>query len=525
MRQEVGVQDLALGIDLGTTAVKVGLFTVEDGRTVAVSSQAYELSTPQPGWVELDAEVYFERTVAGVRDALRATPSGCRVVSIGLSSQGQTFVMLDAEGRPVRPAIVWIDTRATAESDELAARLPREGFYRTTGIPFPNAVDSAPKILWVRRHEPDVFARTAHVLVLPSYLAYRLTGRMVADATNARSMALLDDTGRWWDEAVDAVGLRMEQLGEVVRPGTLIGPLTCEAAEAMGLPSGTPVSAGTNDQSAGALSMGNREPGRVSATVGTAMAIQCSLESTVDPFPSGLLVSRHPLGDHWLVLSYMKTAAIVLTWFRDAFAPGASYEDLAREAADVPPGAGGLTCLPHLSGMGTPSFDGSVRGGFLSVGMEHTRKHFVRAVLESVCFGARDGLDQMRLKWGRSPFSTTSVAPATALAEKGLRPHFSELTVSGGATRSDLWMQVLADCLGIPVTVAECGEAACRGGAMLGLLGAGHPGALSWPASADDRAPRTFTPDPSTRAAYDGGYGRYLKAMDTLYPNARETRA
>lgn len=496
------MRELALGIDLGTTAVKVGLFAVEDGRTVAVRSEPNGLDTPHPGWAECEPGRYLERTADGIRGVLADAPAGSRVVSIGLSSQGQTFVMLDADGRPVRPAIVWLDTRAGAEAEEIASGIPRAAFYRQTGIPFVNAVASAPKIQWVRTHESEAFARTAHVLTLPAYVAWWLTGRMAGDSTNARSTGLLDARDAWWPEAVEAVGLRVEQLGEVLPPGSPIGPLTGERARAAGLPPGIPVSAGTNDQAAGALSMGNRAPGMVSATVGTAMAVQATVPAGVDPFSTGLLVGRHPLGGGWSVLSYMKTAAIALTWFRDRFAPGASYEDLASEAAEAPVGAGGLTFLPHLTGMGTPSFDGSVRGAFLHMGMEHERKQFVRAVLEAVCFGARESLDTVR----------------------GLYPTLAGLTVSGGATRSPEWMRMMADCLGIPVTVAECGEAACRGGAMLGLLGAGDAGALAWPATAGEEPPASYAPDPANATAYGEAYARYLAAMDTLYPGAREVK-
>jgi xylulokinase len=501
-REGATMRELALGIDLGTTAVKVGLFAVDDGRTVAVRSEPNGLDTPHPGWAECPPTRYLDRTADGIRGVLADAPVGSRVVSVGLSSQGQTFVMLDADGRPVRPGIVWLDTRAGAEAEEIASGIPRATFYRQTGIPFANPVDSAPKVLWVRRHEPEVFARTAHVLTLPAHIAWWLTGRMASDTTNAGSTGLLGADGAWWPEAVDTVGLRLEQLGEVLAPGSLIGALTDECSRSLGLPSGTPVSAGTNDQAAGALSMGNRAPGMVSATVGTAMAVQATLPTGVDPFATGLLIGRHPLGGAWSVLSYMKTAAIALTWFRDRFAPGVSYEDLTREASDAPVGAGGLTFLPHLTGMGTPSFDGSVRGAFLHMGMEHERKHFVRAVLESVCFGARESLDLVR----------------------GLYPALAGLTVSGGATRSDAWMRMMADCLGIPVTVAECGEAACRGGAMLGLLGAGNAAALGWPATAGDEPPVTYIPDPANADAYDGAYARYLAAMDTLYPGAREVK-
>jgi len=497
------MREVALGIDLGTTAVKVGAFDVASGRPVAVSAQPHELSTPQPDWVELEAETYWDCTVRGVRDVMRRAGRDAQAVSVGLASQGQTFVVLDAQRRPLRPAIVWIDTRARAELEEFARAVDHSRFYRNTGVPFPNVIDSAPKILWVKRHEPEVFAAARHIIVLPAFIALRLTGEPVADPGNAGSTGLLDEgTLGWWPEAVAAVGVDPALLGRVAPSGSAIGGLSPEAAQELGLPEGIPVGTGANDQSSAAVAMGNRQPGQLSATIGTAMAVVGTVEPTEEAYSAGLLVGRHPLGDALSVLAYAKTAAILLTWFRRAFGVEESYEDLTHEAAHAPVGCDGLTCIPHMTGMGTPSFDDGVRGAFLNVGLQHQRRHFLRAMVEAVCFGARDSVEQMR----------------------GVGAAFGDLIVSGGATQSPSWMQAMADCLQLPVRVPECAEAACRGGALLGLIAAGRRAeALAWPASEAGLEQR-YAPDAGQAPGYDEAYGRYVSAMDTLYPGARSAR-
>jgi xylulokinase len=492
--------ELAMGIDLGTTAVKVGLFAVADGRPVAVSTREYALDTPHPGWAELDPDVYWTALVAGARDAIGRASAGDRVVSIGLSSQGQTFVMLDAHQRPLRKAIAWVDTRAEAELREFMAAVGDDDFYARTGSPFPNGIDSAPKLLWVRRHEPETFARAAYVLVLPAYIALRLTGRPVTDPGNAASTSWYDvREARWWSRAIEFLGVRAEQLGQVAPGGTLMGGLELAAADELGLPAGVPVGAGANDQTCAAVALGNRGPGTLSATIGTAMAIVGTAAPEAPPPTGGVLVGQHPLGGGRLLLAYAKTAAIVLTWFRDKMAVGCSYEDLLREAETAPAGCDGLLCLPHLAGTGTPSFRESVRGGFVGLGLGHERRHFVRAIVEGVCHGARDALALVR-RFG---------AEADCLI------------ASGGAVRSPFWTQALADSVGMPVIVPECAEAACRGAALLGLLAAGMDSARDWPGDTGGE-PCVYTPDSTRSAAYDEAYCRYCVAMDALYPGARE---
>ncbi|MBD3176930.1 MAG: hypothetical protein GF320_17270 [Armatimonadia bacterium] len=488
----------SLGIDLGTSATKVGLYAAGDGRQLALSSQSYDLASPESGWAELDAEEYWRAVGCGVRDVLRRAPS-VDVVAMGLSSQGQTFVCLDSDDQPLRPAIAWLDARAHREAAEVRERLGAQAFRRRTGLPEPSAIDSLSKILWLRRHEPTTMERCRRALLLPAFIALRLTSRAVCDPANGASTGMLDRlTGEWWHEALALCTLPAQAMGEVAPARSVAGELTPDAAGALGLAPGIPVAVGTNDQYAGALAVGNREPGRLSGTLGTAMPLLATVEDAAPFEGSGLLLAPHPLGSGWFAMAYTKTAAACLDWLRRILDDTAGTGLLVDEAMALAPGAGGVTCIPHLTGISTPSFDDSVRGGFLGLSLGHGRAHLVRAAMEAVCFSARDSLALLG-SVGRD---------------------WSEITLTGGATASTDWMSMLADVLGITVRVTDAPEAACRGAALLGLLASGDEGALDWPAGSP-QGDVAYQPNPSVAGAYDTAYSGYVQAMDALYPGAR----
>lgn len=493
---------VSIGIDLGTSATKVGLYDAQQGRLLGMSSQAYEISSPRPGWAELEAHVYWRAVVDGVK-AVMAGSSEVEVAGIGLSSQGQTFVVLDEHGAPLRPAIVWLDVRAEQEAAEIGSTLGVEEYTRRTGLPRLSAIESLSKLVWLRRHEPEVMDRCARALVLPSYIALRLTGCAACDAANGASMGVLDRyTGRWWPEPLRLCGLTVAALGELRQARDAAGSLTSEAAAELGLAPGIPVAVGTNDQYSGALSVGNRAPGMLSGTLGTAMPLVTVVPEVTPLEGRGLLLAPHPLGTDWFAMAYTKTAAACLSWLRELLADGETIEELTQEASLVPPGAEGVVCLPHLAGMATPSFDSRVRGGFLGLGLNHERGHLARAVMESVCYSARDCLallGTIGTQWDRA-------------------------VLTGGATVSESWMGMLADVLDLTVVVTDAPEAACRGAALLGMLAAGDEAALGWPGESL-QGNRVYHPNPGVREAYGEGYARYTQAMDAIHPGARRTRS
>jgi len=493
-------RETLMGVDLGTTAVKVGLFDAATGRAAAVTRREYSIVSPAPGWLELPVETYWQATVAATREAIEEA-GGPTVLGIGLSSQGQTFVPLDDRHQPLRPAIVWLDTRAQDQAEQLRRAFDPDEYRARTHHAFPSAIDSAPKMLWIRQHEPEVWARTRYLMLLPDYLGLRLTGERRVDVNNAGSTALVDQTtGDWWPEALAAVGIPAEWMSPIGRPAEPVGRLTPAAAEALGLSPGVPVALGSNDQLNGAVGVGNVKAGRASGTVGTAMAIIATVDEVAPTAHPGLLRGRHPVAGLFYLLSYAKTSGVVLTWLRDLLAPGAGYEELLAEAATAPVGADGLVCLPHFSGTATPTFRSDVAGGFVGLTLGHTRAHLVRAVAEAVCFCARDAL---------------------ALTAQATRPP-DLLRMLGGATRSGFWMQMLADVVRLPLEIPACGEAPVLGGAIFAGVASGLFDSILQGSEAFYAAERTYLPDEGSAGRYDEVYAAYRDGMTRLYPGAVE---
>ena len=483
---------LFLGIDLGTTGIKVGLFDAA-GTIVAEASREIRLDAPQPDFLEFDAEQYEALACEAVREVLSSADAAA-VQAVGISSQAQTFVVTDAAGRPLRPAVSWLDVRARAETDELCAIADR--LNHTTM----NAVQSAPKVLWLRRHEPAVAERMRRLLVIPDYLVFHLTGRAVTDGVFASSTGLYSGfERRWVPDLVAATGLDESMLPEVARPGTPVGTLTAEAAGRLGLPESVIVAVGTNDQPCGALGAGNVTPGCASLAMGTALAIILTAD-TRDGAPRGVGVSHHPASTDaaplFALLAYAKTCGVVIRWLRDLAAPGGSYDDLFAEAAAVPIGAEGLSCVPHFSGTATPDFNARVRGAFVGLTLAHGRAHLLRALIESLAFTVRQNMDLLRQAF-----------PA------------NEIRAIGGGARSDLWLQMIADVTGLPVARPRTREAACLGAAELGMVAAGRFDSVAEASAAIYESERRFDPDPST--AYDEAFHRYEEVFRSLYGENR----
>lgn len=487
--------DALLGIDLGTTAVKAGLFSADDGRLLALSKREYAHASPRDGWAEMEADEYWRAIVAGVRDVCHQA-AGWRAVSIGLSSQGQTFVLLDEKDCPVRPAIVWLDLRAQSEADELLQKLGARAWRENTGYPFCPAIASAPKLMWLARHESESWKRVRHVAMLPEFISQRLTGQYVCDPCDMESSGFYGDNG-WWQEALDAAGIPRSLFGEVKESGELAGRLTASAAAELGLTVGVPVGVGSNDQLTGAIGAGNVRPGMVSGTVGTAMAIIGTLPGDTAA-GKNLPSSRHAVLGLRYALTFSNTSGILLTWCRDRFAPGRSYNDLISLACSVEAGAGGVTMLPHFAGMATPTFDSSVRGGLFGLTLAHGQGHILRAAMESVGFMARDAMELLR---------------------SNFHLEWRSLRILGGATRLQEWVQMIADITGAPIELPRCSEAAVLGAAILGGVAAGRLPGIAEAAERFYAPARTFAPAPDA-ARYEKPYRRYRAAMERLYPGA-----
>ncbi len=451
-----------VGIDVGTTGVKAVRIS-ETGNVIARAEGEYALSIPQPGWAEQDPEDWWaaaERALAGADEPR------------GLSGQMHGRVRLDADGRVLRPAILWNDQRTGAECAEIEETIGLARLIELTGNRALTGF-TAPKLLWVRKHEPEVWARVAHVLLPKDYVRFRLTGEHAIDAADASGTLLFDVARREWSEEVcGALGIPMEWLPPVAE-STEIG--------------------GAGDQQAGALGVGVVGPGPLSVVLGTSGVVFAALEGyRADP-EARVHVFCHAVPDTWEAMGVMLSAAGSLRWLRDVV--GGSFDELVGEAERWPAATEGLTFLPYLQGERTPHADPNARGSFTGLSLRHDRGALVRAVLEGVAYGLRDSLELLK--------------------ELGVEPTVGR--VSGGGARSELWLKIVASALGIPLERTAVEEGAAYGAALLGGVAAGVFADAHEAVATCVRVRDAVEPDPEWSRVYDEGYTRFR----SLYPALR----
>jgi xylulokinase len=430
---------LLAGLDIGTTSVK-GLLITPDGEIVARAAAAHRLSTPRPGWAEQDPEDWWTGARAVLDDLGLAGP----ISGIGLSGQMHGLVVLDARGRVLRPAILWNDQRTAAECAEIERRIGLDELIARTGNrALPGF--TAPKLLWLRRHEPDVYARIAHVLLPKDYVRLRLCGEFATDVADASGTLLFDVAGRCWSDSVTAA----LDVDPAWLPAALESPaLSGHAA------GGVPIAAGAGDQAAGALGVGVDSPGRVgtvSIVLGTSGVVFAASDAFAADRAARVHAFCHAVPGAWHTMGVMLSAAGSLQWLHDTIAADTGFASLVSDAAAWPPGVEGLTFLPYLAGERTPHTDPDARGAFCGLSLRHDRAALVRAVLEGVAFGLRDGFD--------------------LVSEISGRPVLGR--VSGGGARSGLWLQILASVLELALQRTAVDEGASFGAALLGGVAAG----------------------------------------------------
>jgi xylulokinase len=453
-----------VGLDVGTTGVKTVAISPE-GEVLATDEESYPLSTPHPGWAEQDPELWWRAAEA----VLARLPFG--EVWLGLAGQMHGLVCLDEADRVLRPAILWNDQRTGAECAEIEERI---GLERLIGLTGNRALTgfTAPKLLWLRKHEPDVYAQIRHILLPKDYVLLRLTGEHGIDAADASGTLLFDVRNRRWsDEVTDALEIPREWLPPV---------------------SESTVYGGAGDQQAAALGVGVLRPGTLSIVLGTSGVVFAALpEYRPDP-EARVHVFCHAVPDTWEAMGVMLSAAGALQWFHDALAPGASFDQLVAEADEWPPGAEGLTFLPYLAGERTPHADPSARAMFEGLSLRHGRGGLVRAVLEGVAYGLRDSLELLR----------------------GLGVDAQVGRASGGGARSRLWLEIVASVLGFPLELTVVEEGSAYGAALLAGVSNGAFASAEEAVEACVRVRDRIEPNEAWSRVYAEGYARYR----ALYP-------
>lgn len=487
-----------LGIDVSTTATKV-LIIDAGGSVVAVSATEYSFDAPRPLWSEQHPDLWWSGASRSVRQALESAGlQGSDIAGIGLTGQMHGLVLLDGDGAVLRPSILWNDQRTARECDEIRERVGRTDLIAITGNDALTGF-TAPKILWVRNNEPEIFERVRHVLLPKDFVRLRLTNEYATDKAGAAGTLLMDVRKREWSsEVLDRLEIPSGWMPRTYEGPEVTGMVTREAAEATGLAAGTPVVAGGGDQSAGAVGVGAVREGIVALTLGTSGVVFAAVD---EPFiePEGRLHAFcHALPDRWHLMGVMLSAAGSLRWYRDTLSPGTSFDDLLSPARAVPAGSEGLLFLPYLTGERTPHADPNARGAFVGLTVRHQQEHLTRAVLEGVAFGLRDGFELMR--------------------GAGLRS-IDQVRVAGGGAKSALWRDILAAVLDTELVTVNTSEGAAFGAALLAGVGAKH-----WPTvenACDSTIAVTGTTAVSTELVreYESHYEHYR----ALYPALRET--
>jgi xylulokinase len=451
---------------------------------LASATREYPLSTPRPGWAEQDPEDWRLAAVS----ALAEVSVGREVAGIGLSGQMHGLVVLDASDEVIRPAILWNDQRTASECAEIEERVGAERLIALTGNRALTGF-TAPKLLWLRRHEPDAYARVARVMLPKDYVRLRLTGEWAIDAADASGTLLFDVARRRWsNEVLDALELPVEWFPPVLESPEVAGTTTACADQSQAVP----VAAGAGDQPAAALGVGIDRPGPVSVVLGTSGVVLAALPEYAHDAQGRVHAFCHAVPDTWQAMGVMLSAAGSLQWLHERLAPDVPFDALAAEAEAWPPGAEGLLFAPYLAGERTPHADPDARGAFVGLQLRHDRGALVRAVLEGVAFGLRDALDALH----------------------ALGVDASVGRVSGGGARSDLWLQIVASILDMPLERTESEEGSAFGAALLGGIAGGVFADAADGVSRCVRVQATVEPEPDWRDAYAEILPRYRR----LYP-------
>ncbi len=483
------MDQLLLGIDVGTTNTKA-LLATPDGKVIAQATQGgYPLLTPRPGWVEQNPEDWWEATAQAAALAMRqANAKPDQIAAIGLSGQGCAATLIDEQGKVIRPGIIWMDARSETECQELRERCGDKVLRINGKLPAPYDMD--PKLIWLQRHEPEAIARARCCLTTVGYVNFRLTGETVLNVSDASIPFAFDQQAcDWSEELIAAFGIPRKLYPRVAPCQEIIGALTPQAAEAMGLKPGIPVIAGGEDTSSAGLSVGVSKPGQAMLSLGTGGSIYIATNKPLS-HPQ-LLIFAHVLERQWFAGGTIVAFGASLAWCRDLLGH-TDYNHMTAAAAESEPGANGLLFLPYLSGELQPINDGNARGVFFGLSLNTRQPQLIRSVLEGVAF---------------------SMAHNILVAEE-VGARISELRGVGGPTRSPLWCQIIADVTNQPLTVLKDNPGAPLADVFLAAAAVGLIPDAGVAAARAAQVDRTYAPNPANREVYDRLFAIYRQ----LYP-------
>lgn len=495
-----------MGIDVGTTGTRA-VIVRPDGHVVSAATSAHEpMRMPKPGWAEQDPGNWWQAALAAVRSTLQqAGLQGADIAAVGLSGQMHGVALLDKANAVLRPAIIWCDQRSQAQCDWITSKVGRSRLIQLVSNPALTGF-SAPKLLWIRDHQPEIYERAAHFLLPKDFVRFKLTGQFATDVSDASGTLLFDVAHRRWsNEILESLQIERDLLPRVHESPEVTGEISSETALLSGLRSGTPVVAGAGDQAASAVGNGIVSPGLTSATLGTSGVIFAYTGSPkLDP-GGRIHTFCHAVPGKWHVMGVTQGAGLSLRWFREQLGESESwyarqvdadpYEIIIEEARKVPPGSDGLLFLPYLMGERTPHLDAEARGMWFGLTASHTRGHLIRAILEGVAFSLRDSLEIF----------------------KDMEIPVNQIRASGGGSRSSLWRQIQADIYGKDLVTLFESEGSAFGAALLAGVGGGIYRSVAEAAEQAIQIRERVAPNPENARLYDQLYPVY----QGLYPAVR----
>ncbi len=483
-----------IGIDIGTSGTK-SILIDEEGRLIDSATVEYPMQQPQNGWAEQDPQDWWD----GVCKTLRQITEGIskqQIAGIGLSGQMHSLVMLDEDDEVIRPAILWCDQRTGAECAKIENILGRERLVAITANPALPGF-TASKLVWVKDHEPENYAKIAHILLAKDYIRFKLTGEFATEVSDASGMQLLDVPGRCWSEEVcRALGVDMQWLPKVYESPDTTGRITLAAAEMTGLPVGIPVAGGAGDNAAAAVGTGVCLPGKAFTSIGTSGVVFAPTQTPVIDPQGRIHTFCAAVPGTWHVMGVTQAAGLSLNWLRNQLAADVSYAQLDSNCAKLPIGSEKLVYLPYLMGERTPILDSDARGVFFGLSAVHTRYHMARSVMEGVSFSLYSCLELL----------------------KQLDISLQEMVLCGGGSKSGFWRQMICDLYNMPVQTAA-GEGAALGAAILGGCAAGVYGSVEEGCRKTVRTANGVTPNADNHEKYMSVYGVYSQ----LYPALKDT--
>jgi sugar (pentulose or hexulose) kinase len=511
----LSMTELILSLDIGTTSTKAAVYD-HNGTQKALAVVEYSLLTPKPNFVEAPCDVYMESIMKCMEKiSQKQNLDTSDVTVVGFSVQGETLCFLDGEANPLRDAIVWMDNRAGDQAEKLRKHFGNEKCYEVTGQVSFEACWPVSKVMWVKEHEPELFEKVQHILLLEDYIIYLLTGKLVAEGSLLTSTEYWDiRTKEYWKDMLDFVGIEENWLPEIKESGEVVGTILPEMADELGISPEAKITTGCLDQVAGAIGVGNIRPGIFSENIGAALAICVPTEELTYDKNRLMPVHYFALPDTYMMHTFT-TGGMCLRWFRDGFCKDTismqeltgidAYDLMTEEATKVDPGSDGLITLPHLQGSMAPDVNLNAKGVFYGTTLKHKRAHFIRSIMESLGYIISRNLE--------------------TIDDMGLEVR--QIRTMGGGSKSDLWNQIKADITGKTLHITYSSQdTACLGAAILAGYGAGVFDNIESAVDSMVKIKKTYEPNKDNHAIYKKQYEKFkmlFSSLEELYDfDARE---